>query len=67
MSTANIYTRNNVMKRRINENVNRYKTLLVSGLRYDINEKDLYHHFIKCAKVTLKRCQASSQKYSVLY
>ncbi|CAF4770697.1 unnamed protein product, partial [Rotaria sp. Silwood2] len=36
ITTANIKTRNNVKKRKINETVNRYKTLLVLGLRNDI-------------------------------
>ncbi len=65
-TTANIYTRNNVKKRKINEAVNRYKTLLVLGLRNDINKADLAHHFIGCTKVTLKQCQTSPLKYSVL-
>ncbi len=66
-TTANINIRNNVKKRKINETTNRYKTLLVSGLRNDVNKTNLYHHFIGCTKVTLKQCQTSSSlKYSVL-
>lgn len=62
----NMHTRRNSTKRKRNEDVNRYKTLLVSGLRHDVSKRDLYHEFIGCIKVTLKQCKTSSAlKYSV--
>jgi hypothetical protein len=65
-TAINIYTKKNVKKRKLNETANRYKTLLVLGLRNDVNKTDLHRHFIGCTNVTLKQCQTSSSlKYSV--
>ncbi|CAF1268535.1 unnamed protein product [Adineta steineri] len=60
-------TKNNVKKRKFNEDINRYKTLVVLRLRSDVSEIDLYHHFIGCIKVTLKPCKSETYlKYAFI-
>ncbi|CAF1328965.1 unnamed protein product [Adineta steineri] len=66
-TAVNINTKNNIKKRKFNEDINRYKTLVVLGLRSDVNEIDLYRHFIGCIKVTLKPCKSETYlKYAFI-
>ncbi|CAF1004261.1 unnamed protein product [Adineta steineri] len=62
--TSNIFVKNNIKKRKINPIEKREKILIVTGLREDINKTDLYDHFLRSTKVTIKQCQTSSLKYA---
>lgn len=65
-TTQNIFNRNYLEKRKLNEKMNHHKTLFVSGLKTDVNKMVIRRHFIGCTKVILKQCQTvSNLKYSI--
>lgn len=44
----------------LNEKINNPRTLFVSGLRSNINKRDIYKHFFGCIKVTIKQYHTTS-------
>ncbi|CAF1198097.1 unnamed protein product [Adineta steineri] len=65
-TTSNISVKNNIKKRKIGPIENLERTLVVTGLRENINEINLSNHFLQSIQVTIKQCQTSSLKYAFI-
>ncbi|CAF1342529.1 unnamed protein product [Adineta steineri] len=61
--TTEISIKNNLKKIKTDLLKNYKKTLVVTGLRDDINQTDLYNYFLGSVQVIIKQCQTSPFKY----
>ncbi|CAF0799875.1 unnamed protein product [Adineta steineri] len=64
--TSEMSIKNNLKKRKRDLIKNRKKTLVVTGLRADINQADLSNYFLGSVQVIMKQCQTSSFKYAFI-
>ncbi|CAF1205311.1 unnamed protein product [Adineta steineri] len=64
--TTEISIKNNLKNRKADLIKNGEKTLIVSGLRNDINQTDLFNYFAGSIQVILKQCQTSPFKYAFI-
>ncbi|CAF1192411.1 unnamed protein product [Adineta steineri] len=64
--TSQISTNNNLKKRKTKLSKDHKKTLIVTGLRDDINQADLFNYFPGSIEVVIKQCQTSPFKYAFI-
>ncbi|CAF4174990.1 unnamed protein product, partial [Adineta steineri] len=66
ITIAEISIKNNLKKIKTDLLQNHKKTLVVTGLRDDINQTDLPNYFLGSVQVIIKQCQTSPFKYAFI-
>ncbi|CAF3555976.1 unnamed protein product, partial [Adineta steineri] len=66
ITRAEISIKNNLKKIKTDLLKNHKKTLVVTGLRDDINQTDLSNYFLGSVQVIIKQCQTSPFKYAFI-